>query len=80
MDYEIREAIVGHRTGRTMAERYGRISDEDLVKAVNGMTFDQGKTEILIGGATRINENHEQNTNKGAVPQQSGGEDVFATT
>ena len=54
MDYEIREAIVGHRTGKTMAERYGRISDKDLVKAINSMTFDHGKTEILVAITTRM--------------------------
>lgn len=75
-DHEIREAIVGHRTGRTMAERYGRISDNDLVKAIDRMTFDHGKTEILVGRPTRIHENHQQNTNKRALPEQSGGGSV----
>lgn len=46
MDYEIREAIMGH--GRGIAGRYGRISDADLVRAINGMRFDNGKTEIWI--------------------------------
>ena len=71
---------MGNRTGRTIAERYVRISDEYMVKSINVMTFDQGKKEILICGPTRINENHEQNTNKGAVPQQSGRVDVSTTT
>jgi hypothetical protein len=55
MDYEIREAILGH--GRGIAGRYGRISDDDLVRAVNGMSFDKGETEIWL--ARRENENPE---------------------
>ena len=55
MDYEIREAIMGH--GRGIAGRYGRMSDEDLVRAVNGMRFDQGETEIWL--ARREKENPE---------------------
>lgn len=43
MDYEIREAIVGHRTGKTMSECYGRIGDKDIVRATDGMTFDYGR-------------------------------------
>ena len=78
MDYEIREAIVGHRTGKTMAERYGRISDEDLVKAIDAVTFDHGKTEILIATTTRIHKNHEQNPNKTDESKKSG--QVAATT
>ena len=46
MDYEIREAILGHSRG--IAERYGRISDQDLVRAINGMRFDEGETDIWI--------------------------------
>lgn len=46
MDFEIREAIMGHSRG--IAGRYGRISDEDLVRAVDRMRFDNGKTEIWI--------------------------------
>jgi len=52
MDQEIRERILGHwNRSRNVNERYGRISDADLVRAVDGMTFDHGETEILV--ATR---------------------------
>jgi len=48
MDPEIREAVLGHaERGRLVVERYGRISDEELVSAVDAMTFDHGETEIL---------------------------------
>jgi integrase len=52
VDFEIREAILGHsnRT-KSVAERYGRISDDDLVRAVNKIRFDNGKTEILVRGS-----------------------------
>lgn len=49
MDPEIREAIMGHwYRGRNVNERYGRIGDAELIKAVDLMTFDHGQTEILV--------------------------------
>ena len=49
MDPEIREAILGHSTKeRSVSERYGRISDKELVTAIDSMTFDHGETEILV--------------------------------
>lgn len=49
MDPEIRESIMGHwYRGRSVTERYGRISDEELLSAIDSMTFDHGETEILI--------------------------------
>jgi len=56
IDYEIREAILGH--GRGIAGRYGRISDDDLLRAVDGMRFDKGETEIWL--ARREKENPEE--------------------
>jgi integrase len=51
MDPEIRESIMGHWfRGKTVVERYGRISDADLRREVDKMTFDNGQTEILISG------------------------------
>jgi integrase len=48
MDPEIREAILGHSSKqRLVAERYGRISDLEFVKAIDAMTCDHGATEIL---------------------------------
>lgn len=52
MDQEIRERILGHwNRARNVNERYGRISDDDLVRAMDGMTYDHGDTEILIAQA-----------------------------
>ena len=48
MDPEIRESILGHSSKqRLVSERYGRISDKELVSAIDSMTFDHGETEIL---------------------------------
>lgn len=47
MDPEIRESILGHwMKEKSVTERYGRISDEELVSAIDSMTFDHGATEI----------------------------------
>ena len=49
MDPEIREAIMGHvGRARSVRERYGQISDQDLLKATNLLTFDHGETEIWL--------------------------------
>jgi integrase len=49
MDPEIREAIMGHwYRGRNVNERYGRISEEELIRAIDTMTFDHGETEIVV--------------------------------
>ncbi len=46
---EIQESIMGHWfRGRNISERYGRISDEELVKAIDLITFDHGQTEIFV--------------------------------
>jgi hypothetical protein len=51
MDLEIRESILGHwLKEKSVAEGYGRISDAELVQAIDAMTFDHGETEI---GASR---------------------------
>jgi len=41
--------VLGHwYRGRNVNERYGRIGDAELIKAVDSMTFDHGQTEILV--------------------------------
>jgi hypothetical protein len=46
LDFETPEAIMGHARG--IAGRCGQISDDDLVRAVNGMRFDVGQTEMWV--------------------------------
>ncbi|HTY25390.1 MAG TPA: tyrosine-type recombinase/integrase, partial [Desulfomonilaceae bacterium] len=48
MDPAIAESILGHWfRGKSVNERYGHISDQELVGAVDKMTFDHGETEIM---------------------------------
>lgn len=68
MDFEIREAILGHYRG--IAGRYGRISDEDLVKAIDGMTFDHGKTEVWVARELK------NKTRKARLPGKKGNSKV----
>jgi integrase len=49
MDPVIAETILGHwNRERSVNERYGRLSDEELLRAVDSMTFDNGVTEIVV--------------------------------
>ncbi len=49
VDPQIAETIMGHVFRlKSVNERYGRISDEELLKAIDMMTFDNGETEILV--------------------------------
>ena len=49
MRYDIEMNIMGHSSRmKSVHERYGRISSEELVEAIDKMTFDNGKTEILV--------------------------------
>ncbi len=51
MDPGIAESILGHwHRERTVNERYGLISDEELVEAIDSMTFDHGKTKVWGAG------------------------------
>jgi integrase len=49
MHPEIQESILGHSTRqKSVSERYGRISDQELLQAIDLMTFDHGETEIWV--------------------------------
>lgn len=53
MDQEIREAILGHVwRGKSVSERYGRISNDELIQAIEKVTFDHGPSEIWVNGMT----------------------------
>lgn len=49
VSHEVLQSIVGHwnRT-KAVSERYGRISDTELVQAIDRVTFDHGGTEIFV--------------------------------
>lgn len=54
MDPEIREAIMGHALrGKSVSEGYGVIGDEELLQAIDLMTFDHGDTKIWVAGAQK---------------------------
>jgi hypothetical protein len=42
----VANAIVGHSSVRPVEDRYIRVSDEDLLRAVDSMTVDHGCTEL----------------------------------
>lgn len=46
MDPSVRNLIVGHSSARSVEDRYIRVSDHELLRAVDGMTFDHGWTEL----------------------------------
>ena len=49
MDEEIREAIMGHwYKAKGINERYGVISDNELIRAIDLTTFDHGETVIIV--------------------------------
>ncbi len=50
VDRDIAESILGHwNRALSVNERYGRINDEELLQAIDKITFDHGETEILVG-------------------------------
>lgn len=54
IDSEIREAILGHSNrSLDVSERYGIISDEELVQAIDRFTYDNGLTQILVAAAAK---------------------------
>ncbi|MEW6352218.1 MAG: site-specific integrase [Thermodesulfobacteriota bacterium] len=54
VDWVIAERILGHSTKKlSVAERYGHISDEQLLKAVDAIDFDVPATEIMVAGRLR---------------------------
>ncbi|MGO9572159.1 MAG: tyrosine-type recombinase/integrase [Desulfomonilaceae bacterium] len=46
IDPAVRNLIVGHSGQRSVEDRYIRISDQELLRAVDAMTFDHGWTEL----------------------------------
>lgn len=49
LDYEIRHSIMGHTDRmKPVGARYGFISDEELVVAIDKFSYDQGLTQILV--------------------------------
>lgn len=65
MHPEIEKAIMGHsQRKKSVHEGYGVISDQQLIKAVDGMTFDHGETKIMVAGRDSL-QGGEQMASKG---------------
>ena len=46
--------IIGHADRmKPVGERYGFISDEELITAIDKFTYDQGLTQILVASKTK---------------------------
>ncbi len=72
MDPEIRESILGHWfREKSVTERYGRISNEELVRAIDSMTFDHGETEILVARQDKDDRADKTRTNE---PEKQKGQ------
>lgn len=55
MDPEIRESVLGHwYKAKSVNDRYGRISDEELLAAIDAMTFDHGQTELWVNTGRKM--------------------------
>jgi len=63
MHPEIEKAIMGHsERGRSVHEMYGRISGQELLKAIDQWTHDHGQTEIWVAG--NVKESPEKNVSQ----------------
>lgn len=59
IDAQLAESIMDHWFKGN--DRYGRISDKELLNAIDKMTFDHGDTEIFV--STSLKSNFQKNGN-----------------
>jgi hypothetical protein len=66
IDEDIRESILGHsERGESVRQRYGIISDEELLNAIDKMTFSHGATAIhAMQRPKKKSKNVNKNVNK----------------
>jgi integrase len=58
MDYQIAESIMGHWfKGKSVNNRYGYIDDQELIRAIDAMTFDHGETVVLAQSGKKVSKN-----------------------
>lgn len=54
VDYQVAESIMGHwHRAKSVNDRYGRISDAELLRAIDMVTFSHGETEIVLNTQPR---------------------------
>lgn len=72
MDPTVRNLIVGHSTERSVADRYIRVSDEELLRAIDSMSFDHGWTELDLVDEPEVvlDEKGAQKVPKGSVQRK----------
>jgi integrase len=55
IDAEIRERILGHSSKELgVRERYGVVSNQELVEEIDKLSFDHGQTEIWVEKKSRV--------------------------
>jgi len=72
MREDLEKEIMGHQTrGKSIHERYGRISDQELLQAIDSMSFCHGETEVLANGPKKCKQGVSKNgvTKKKATGQ-----------
>lgn len=70
VDPQIAETILGHWfTGKSVNDRYGYVSDDELIQAIDRMTFDHGKTKVLVA-KSRLEATESRGSNRVAKPVQ----------
>jgi len=74
MSDQIAESIMGHWfKGKSVNDRYGHVSDEELVQAIDRMTFDHGETKILVARSRSPKNGDKMDTNEGFKRKRSCG-------
>ena len=78
MDEELREDIMGHwNSGKSINSRYGYISNEELVRAIDGFSSDHGETEVWIA---RPKKKTRQNHLLGSSGDKMGTNTILSST
>ncbi|MEW6140228.1 MAG: hypothetical protein AB1733_18545 [Thermodesulfobacteriota bacterium] len=75
VDPQIAESILGHWfKGKSVNDRYGFISDEELVKAIDKMSFDHGESVVLVAKSSLGAEKSARGSNRVAKssPKKKG--------
>ncbi|MBM3300295.1 MAG: site-specific integrase [Deltaproteobacteria bacterium] len=74
MDPFIAESILGHWfRGRSVNGRYGFVSDEELIRAIDRVSFDHGETVVWVSGKmSTCKQSRKQNVSKPRLPKKKG--------
>jgi len=71
VSHEIVQTIVGHwNRAKTVSERYGRISDDELLGAIDLVTFNHGDTEIFVPSRREVEKGNKKVTTSGRGTQR----------